>query len=318
MPASNGSSTSSVERARELEQALAMATMHNGDELHQSELADKWSPQSQTSRSPPRPARQGGRAPPANEDFLSFMLKSFGDPERLTRLQATFKKAGSVDIGRFWNAWVLHITDQRALEVFNEKILMKCLKKVLMVWHRCANRSAIARIDFEIESLCLDSQINDSCDALAAGASSGGAPLSPREATTHELRMQSLLAALRQARVAERETAIRATQREIENEELIVNLRGQISEFKTQLKQTEDRLRQTTHELKSQTDTIGSLCTMYLYKQEEVFLRLSKSPSPHLSVHACMLPSERGGLAIYIGQEAHALTRERTAHAYEH
>lgn len=277
MPVSSqGSCSSSVERAREQEQVIAgMYTGCHHTQLLPPNIHAGAVGEARAGRSPPpRPARQNGRStPPANEDFLTFMLKSFGDPERLTRLQATFKKR-DVDMGRFWNAWIICIQQTRALEVFNEKILMKCLKNVLFAWHRCARRGAIARIDFEIESLCLDRDINDSCEALAE--SSHGAPLSPREATTHELRMQSLLAALKKARVAERETAMRARKQEIENEGIVMELRGKMSELKTQLKQTEDKLRQTTHELTSQTDTIGSLCTMYLYKQEEVLV----SPNP--------------------------------------
>ena len=150
----------------------------------------------------------------------------------------------------------------KALESFNEKIIMRCAKQILLSWHNCARRDAIARIDFEIDSMLLQGNSTDTT-------------MSPREATTHELRMQSLLEVLRKSRVAEREISMRVTEQERVHDAFVVNLREEISQLKAKLKQTKDKLVLTTEELKSQNDTIESLCTMYLYKEEQLTKCLS-------------------------------------------
>ena len=219
---------------------------------------------------PPQPPRPPRRARVLhNEDFLSYMLSSFGDPERLARLQMTFQRSGSVNFRLFFATWYTSTQRTRALEALNEKIIMRCAKEVLVTWHQCARRAAIERIDVEIDNL----GIVDLSLELSLG--------SPREASTHALRMQAVLTALRHARAAEREAALRASDQEMAHEEVVLDLRKQLSEMSALLKQTEDKLMRATQEIKSQNDTIGSLCTMYLYKQEELqrLQRMNKKDS---------------------------------------
>jgi hypothetical protein len=143
---------------------------------------------------------------------------------------------------------------------------------VLLLWHRCARRAAIERIDGEIEGLRLDSTLNGSGGSPAT-PNLGLAPIrttpkrkSPREASTHVLRIQSLIAALRQSRAAEQETAERASAREQAHTALVT----QILDLKTQLQSAEEKLGRAGDELKSYSDSLSSLCTMYLYKEDEV------------------------------------------------
>ena len=245
-----------------------------------------------------RPRQPRVRAP-ANQDFLSFMLQSFAhDPARLVRLQKTFQHAGQVDGRVFLRAWSVQTQQVRTLEMFNEKMIIKCALKVLLTWHRCSRRAAIQRIDFEIDSLCLSrGDLNSSGTSSAAGAS-GGTPLSPRQASTHELRMQSLLAALRQARVAERDAAVRASEQQAVHGELVTALQGELSELKTKSRRTQEKLENATQETKSQNETIGSLCTMYLYKQQEVYASLTpcKSRPDRLRQQAAARPVFRSVL----------------------
>ena len=111
---------------------------------------------------------------------------------------------------------------------------MRCAKEVLVTWHQCARRAAIERIDVEIDNL----GIVDLSLELSLG--------SPREASTHALRMQAVLTALRHARAAEREAALRASDQEMAHEEVVLDLRKQLSEMSALLKQTEDKLMRAT------------------------------------------------------------------------
>ncbi len=229
---------------------------------------------------PRTPSPSPTRPPPrrralAGEDFLAFVLHSFADPERLARLQHRLHNAGAVNGRPFLRAWAARARKGRALEAFHAKLIENCASGVLLMWHRCARRAAIERIDCEIEGLRLDCDPNGSCASLGTPAPT--APMSPREASTHELRIQSLIAALRQSRAAERETAERASEREQAQDVLVTQLRGQISELKTQLRSAEGKLERARDELKSQSDALSSLCTMYLYKEEEVALRLAQA-----------------------------------------
>ena len=178
------------------------------------------------------------RRAPASDDFLSFMLQSFGDPERLIRLQHTFQKAGTVNGRPFFRMWADRTQLARALETFNGRLIRKCAKDVLLTWHNCSRRAAIERRDFETESLNLDHKMDSSGDSIAPPAcyTASGAPVSPREANTHELRIQSLLEALRQARVAERESTARACKLEETHNELAAEMRRQISDLKSQVR----------------------------------------------------------------------------------
>ena len=233
---------------------------------------------------PRTPSPSPTRPPPrrralAGEDFLAFVLHSFGDPERLARLQQRLHNAGAVNGRPFLRAWAARARQGRALEAFHAKLIESCASGVLLMWHRCARRAVIERIDCEIEGLRLDSDPNGSGASLGTPApTSPAAPMSPREASTHELRIQSLIAALRQSRAAERETAERASEREQAQDALATQLRAQISELKTQLRSAEGKLERARDELRSQSDALSSLCTMYLYKEEEVaLLRLAQA-----------------------------------------
>jgi chromosome segregation ATPase len=75
---------------------------------------------------------------------------------------------------------------------------------------------------------------------------------------------------LRQSRAAEQETAERASAREQAHTALVTQLRGQILDLKTQLQSAEEKLGRAGDELKSYSDSLSSLCTMYLYKEDEV------------------------------------------------
>jgi hypothetical protein len=68
---------------------------------------------------------------------------------------------------------------------------------------------------------------------------------------------------------------MRVTEQERVHDAFVVTLREQISQLQAKLKQTKDKLVLTTEELKSQNDTIESLCTMYLYKEEQLTKFLS-------------------------------------------
>jgi hypothetical protein len=240
----------------------------------------------------PRPLRA-----PTGEDFLTFMLKSFGDPERLARLQQRLQNAGAVNARVFLRAWAARAQQGLALESFHAKLLQNCATSVLLLWHRCARRAAIERIDGEIEGLRLDSTLNRSGGSPAT-PNLGLAPIrttpkrtSPREASTHVLRIQSLIAALRQSRAAEQETAERASASERAHTALVTQLRGQISDLKTQLKSAEEKLGRAGDELKSYSDSLSSLCTMYLYKEDEVAVcDFCCLDTEHLIFVTCPLP----------------------------
>jgi len=251
-----------------------------GDEMSEAQRASAAAgplrprtPSPSPTRPPPR------RRALAGEDFLAFVLHSFGDPERLARLQQRLHNAGAVNGRPFLRAWAARARQGRALEAFHAKLIESCASGVLLMWHRCARRAVIERIDCEIEGLRLDSDPNGSGASLGTPApTSPAAPMSPREASTHELRIQSLIAALRQSRAAERETAERASEREQAQDALATQLRAQISELKTQLRSAEGKLERARDELRSQSDALSSLCTMYLYKEEEVaLLRLAQA-----------------------------------------
>ena len=217
---------------------------------------------------PPSPQRPPPRSAKASEDFLSFMLESFEDPHRLVRLQQTFKKAGTVDGRVFLRAWAARTEKVRALEDFNETLTMKRAKMVLSSWHRCARRSAIERIDLEIDSLDLGRLDLNGSGSIMGG---NGVPMSPqRQASTHELRMHAVVAALHRARAAEREASSRASEQEAAHGSLVLELKREISELKMKVKHAEDKLEFASKEVAAQNDTIGSLCTMYLYKLEEM------------------------------------------------
>jgi hypothetical protein len=208
---------------------------------------------------PPKPKANTG------EDFLSFVLQSFADQGRLMRLRQCFQRARSVDTRTFFAAWVELLQQSRSIEGFHEKVIRRETRELLLKWQRCARRAAIARIDFEIDSLNLESDLGDHVISESAA-------LRQTSTHTHETRMQSLLAALRQARTAERETAKRASQQAATHQELLAEMRGQISGLQEELRQTEEKYMHAAKELKSSSDTLGSLCAMYLSKQEEVLL----------------------------------------------
>jgi len=197
--------------------------------------------------------------PPPGEDFLSFVLQSFADQGRLMRMRECLQRRKSVDAGVYFAAWAAHLGQAKSLESFHEKVIMKRTKERLLRWHHCARRAAIARIDFEIDSLQLES------DAVSSH-------ISVRETSTHESRMQLLLAAFRQARVAERETTTRTSDEAAAHDEIVARMQGRISELEARLQQSETKYLYAARELKSSSDTIGSLCAMYLSKQEEVVM----------------------------------------------
>ena len=168
------------------------------------------------------------------------MLESFEDPHRLVRLQQTFKKAGTVDGRVFLRAWAARTEKVRALEDFNETLTMKRAKMVLSSWHRCARRSAIERIDLEIDSLDLGRLDLNGSGSIMGG---NGVPMSPqRQASTHELRMHAVVAALHRARAAEREASSRASKQEAAHGSLVLELKREISELKMKVKHAEDKL----------------------------------------------------------------------------
>jgi hypothetical protein len=260
-----------------------------------------WTPSPVLQSQRPMPRRA-----PAGEDFLSFMLKSFGDPDRLARLQQRLQNAGAVNARVFLRVWAARTAQGLALEAFHAKLLQNCATSVLLLWHRCARRAAIEKIDGEIEGLHLDSTLNASGGTLnGSGLSPSTSQLrlqaqirttptrtSPREASTHVLRIQTLIAALRQSRASEQETAERASAREQAHTALVTQLRGQISELKTKLKSAEEKLGRAGDELKSYSDSLSSLCTMYLYKEAEVAVRdcCCLDTAPFAFVFTCPLP----------------------------